>query len=104
MSAREFSNFSSRTSNTASNVQDLVSILDTDFGGEVVFVTRNGLVERFCVCETAEMERLSPAVLVEIGPKVVVTGNRKYGISYWGNGTYCLVRVAYSAFRAYVGH
>jgi len=104
MSTRELGNFSGRTSNTASNVQDLVSILDADFGGEVVFVTRNGLVERFCICETAEMERLAPTVLVEISSKVVVTGIRKYGTWQRGNGTYCLVRVAYSAFLAYAGH
>lgn len=36
-------------------------------------MTSNGLVERFTICETTEMEGLSPSVFVEIGCKIVVT-------------------------------
>ena len=54
--AGEFGNFSRRTSNTASHIKDSVSIFDTNFGSEVVFVTGNGLVEGFSVGETTEME------------------------------------------------
>lgn len=35
-------------------------------------MTGNGLVKRFAVCETTEMERLSPSVLIKIGSKIVV--------------------------------
>ncbi len=36
-------------------------------------MTSNGLVECFAISEAAEMERASPAVLVKISSKVVVT-------------------------------
>lgn len=40
--------------------------------GEVVLVAGNGLVEGLSKCETAEMEALAPAVLVQVGRKIVV--------------------------------
>jgi hypothetical protein len=69
----ELGDLSGGTSYTASNIQHFVTILDTDFRGEVVFVTGNGLVERFTVGKSTEMERLTPSVFVKIGGKVVVT-------------------------------
>jgi hypothetical protein len=70
--ASELCDLSSWSSNTASNIENSVSILDTNLRGKIVFVTSNGLVERFTVGETAEMEGLAPAVFVEICSKVVV--------------------------------
>lgn len=69
----ELGNFSCRASHTAPNVEDFVAVLNADFGGEVMFMACNGLVERFSVCEAAEMKGLSPSVLVQVCPKVVVT-------------------------------
>ena len=39
---------------------------------QIVFVSSNGLVEPLTVGKSAEVERTSPAVLVEIGGKVVI--------------------------------
>ena len=39
---------------------------------QIVFVSSNGLVEALTVGESAEVERASPAILVEIGGKVVI--------------------------------
>lgn len=72
--AGELSNLSRRATNTASNIKNLVSILDTNLGSKIMFVAGNGLVEGFTVCESTEVERLSPTVLVEICSEVVVTG------------------------------
>jgi hypothetical protein len=98
--ACELCDFSRRSPNTAANVKDLVSILDTDFCGEIVFVAGNCLVEWFSVCETAEMERLAPSVLVKISSKVVITARISNCKVAGRIRAYCLVRVAYSAFRA----
>jgi hypothetical protein len=38
-----------------------------------VFVTGDGLVEGLAVCEAAEVEGLAPAILVQVGSKIVVT-------------------------------
>ena len=69
----EFCDFSGRATNSAANVEDFVSVFDANLAGQVMFVTRNGLVKGFAVCEAAEMEGLAPAVFVEVGAQVVVT-------------------------------
>jgi hypothetical protein len=99
----ELCDFSRWPTNTTANIEDFVSVLDTNLRGEVVFVTGNGLVERFPVCETAEVEGLAPTVLVEICSEVVIARNFSRAASCNGgtNVTYCLVRVAYSALRAW---
>jgi hypothetical protein len=56
MSTGELCNFSSRSSNSAANVKNLVSIFDSDFGCEVVFVAGNCLVEAFTIRKTAKVE------------------------------------------------
>lgn len=56
MAPSESCDFSGRSSNTTSDIQNLVSILDTNLCSEVVFVASNGSVETFTVCESAEME------------------------------------------------
>ncbi len=73
MRPSKFRNLSSRPTNTASNVENLVSIFDANLCREIVFMASDGLVEGFTVCEPAEVERLSPTVFVKIGSKVVVT-------------------------------
>jgi hypothetical protein len=50
--------------------------LNADAVGEVVLVTGDGLVEAFALGEAAKVERLAPAVFVEIGREVVVTVER----------------------------
>jgi len=100
--AGEFCNLPSWASNTTSNIEDFVSILDTNLRSKIVFVTSNGLVERFTVCETAEVERLAPAIFVEICSEVVVTiDGEQSAQDSSATATHCLVRVAYSAFRAW---
>lgn len=71
--ASELGNLSSRSSNTTTDIKDFVSILDPNLGSEIVFVAGNCLVEGFTVCESAEVERLAPAIFVKIRSKVVVT-------------------------------
>jgi hypothetical protein len=72
VSACKLCNLSSRSTNTASDIKDSVSFLDTNFGSQVMFMTSNCLVETFTVCETTEVKRLAPAVFVKICPEIVV--------------------------------
>jgi hypothetical protein len=100
---RELCDFSGWTANSAPDVEDLVSIFDTNFGGQVMFVAGNGLVEGFAVCEAAEVEGLSPAIFVEVGAQVIVASEvsiRLDTVAIEERSSYCLVRVAYSALRA----
>jgi hypothetical protein len=71
----ELCDFSRWSTNTTADIEDFVSVFDTNLRCEVVFVTGNGLVERFTVCETAEVEGLTPTVFVEIRSEIVVTMN-----------------------------
>lgn len=68
----ELCDFASRAADTAANIEDLHAGLDIDAVGEVVLMTSNGLVERLAVGEAAEVERLAPAIFVEISCQVVV--------------------------------
>ena len=52
----KFGNLSCGSTHTTSNIEDFITVFDADFGGEVVFVAGNGLIEGFTVCETAEVE------------------------------------------------
>lgn len=63
----------------------------------------NGLVEWFTVRKSAEVERLAPAIFVQIRSKVIVAGILlDYNSSTDCLIPYCLVKVAYSAFRAWL--
>ena len=73
MCSGELRDFSGGSTNTAANIEDFVAVFDANLCGEVVFVAGDGLVERLAVCEAAEVEGLTPAVLVQIGSKVIVT-------------------------------
>jgi hypothetical protein len=68
--ARELDNLSGRATNTTTNIKDLHVVLEVHDVGEVVLVAGNGLFEG--LAETAEVERLTPAVLVKVGGQVVV--------------------------------
>ena len=70
--ASELGDLSGWSTNTASDIKNLHVLLDTDLVGEVVLVAGNGLVERLVGGEAAEVEGLSPAVLVEVGAQVIV--------------------------------
>lgn len=72
VSTGELGDLSSWSTNTAANIQNLHALLDTDVVSEVVLVASNGLVEWLAECEAAEVERLAPSVLVQVGSKVVV--------------------------------
>ena len=73
MGTGELCNLPGRTTNAAADIENLIPIFDANLGGEVVLVAGNGLVEPFAIGETAEVERLAPAVLVKVRCKIVVT-------------------------------
>ena len=75
----EFGNLSRWASNSTANIEDFVAIFNADFRRKVVLVAGNGLVERFTVCESTEVEGLAPSVLVEICSEIVVTVTRVRG-------------------------
>lgn len=91
--ARELGNLTRRATDTAANVQDPHALLDVHRVGEVVLVAGNGLVEGLAVGEATEVEGLAPAVLVQIGRKVVVV-LRKGGVL----GGSCLLEWLLAAF------
>ena len=68
----EFDDFSGRSTYTATDVQDGHSVSQAHHMREIMFMTRNGLVESFAICETAEVERASPSVFIYIRCEVVV--------------------------------
>ena len=67
------------TADTAADIKDLHVLLEAHLVGEVVLVAGNCLVEVLALVEAAEMEGLTPAVLVKIGGEVVVV-SRQCGI------------------------
>jgi hypothetical protein len=70
--AGELGDLSCGSADTAANIKDLHALLDADLVCEVVLMTGNGLVEGLADGETAEVERLAPSELVDVGSKVVV--------------------------------
>lgn len=58
---------------TAADIKNLHAFLDAHAQRKVVFVASDGLVERLAGGKAAEMERLAPAVLVQVGGEVVIT-------------------------------
>lgn len=71
--AGELGDLAGGAANTAPDVEDLHPFLDPDLVGEVVLVAGNGLVEVLAAGVPAEVERLAPAILVEIRGEVIVT-------------------------------
>lgn len=70
--AGELGDFSCGSTDTATDIEDLHTLLDTNLVCKVVLMTGNGLVEGLADGETAEVERLAPAELVDVGGEVVV--------------------------------
>jgi hypothetical protein len=104
----ELGNLSGRPADTAANVEDLHAWLDADLSGQEVLVASNGLVEGLTRRIAAEVEALSPAVLVEVRRKVVVAvreaqvSDALEEDSGSSGAAYCFVNVAYSAVRAFI--
>lgn len=72
----ELGDLSGGTTNTATNIQNLVTGLDADLHGEVVLMTSNGLVEALTERVATEVEGLAPAILIQIGGQVVVVSGQ----------------------------
>lgn len=70
--AGELGNLSCRSTDTTANIKNLHALLDANLVCKIVLMAGNGLVEGLANGETAEVERLAPAELVDVGGKVVV--------------------------------
>lgn len=79
VAAGELCNLTGRATDTAADIEDFHALLDTNGVGQVVLVTGNCLVKGLAVGESAEVERLAPAILVQIRRQVVVV-SRESGI------------------------
>lgn len=100
--ATEFADLTGWATNTTAYVENLHVVAYAHGVRKVMFMARNSLVESLAVCEAAEVERLSPSILVEVGAQIVITDARQLvgAPNCQESNSYCLVRVAYSAFRA----
>lgn len=83
----ELGDFARRATDTATNIENLHALLDADLGSEVVLVTGNSLVEGLAGGETAEVEALAPAILVDIGREVVVAARDTLSDSMFSHKT-----------------
>jgi hypothetical protein len=72
VAASELGNLAGRAADTTANVKDLHALLDANAVSKVVLMASNSLVETLAVGESAEVERLTPSVLVQVGGQVVV--------------------------------
>lgn len=79
VAAGELCNLAGRATDTAADIEDFHALLDANGVSQVVLVTGNCLVKGLAVGESAEVERLAPAVLVQIRGQVVVV-SRQSGI------------------------
>jgi len=70
--AGELGNLAGRSTDTAANIKDLHSLLDSNAMSKIVFVASDSLTERLAMGEAAEVERLAPSVLVQISGKIVI--------------------------------
>lgn len=59
--------FSGRAANSASNVENALVVLQIHLQGEVVLMTGDGAIEGLSIGVAAEVERRTPAVLVQVG-------------------------------------
>jgi len=73
MSSGKLDDFSSRSTDTTSNVEDFHPRFDTDVVREVMFVSSDGLMKWFSVGKSTEMKTLRPSILVEICGEVVIS-------------------------------
>lgn len=70
----ESRNFSGRLAHTATDIKHSHRVIDVDPVSKVVLMARKCLKKGFPRRESTEMERLCPALFVQIGSKVVVAG------------------------------
>lgn len=77
VSAGELGNLTSGTANTAADIKNLHILSDANAVGKVVLVAGNGLIERLAGREAAEVERLAPAIFVQVGRQVIVAVERR---------------------------
>lgn len=94
MSPCELDNLPSRSTNTASNIQDLHTRFDTDVVSKVVFVASDSTIEGLPVSKAAEVKRLRPPVLVEICSEVIVSIMLISTESKGPRQTHCRVKLA----------
>lgn len=80
MRVGEFGDLSRRPAYTATNVKNLHTSLDSDLHREIVLVTRNGLIEGLANRVPAEVEALSPTILVQVGREVVITTRKSWSV------------------------
>jgi hypothetical protein len=72
VAAGELGDLSCGTTDTAADVQHSCALLDAHLQGQVVLVSCGGLLEGLALAVAAEVETLAPAILVQVGGKVVV--------------------------------
>lgn len=94
MSPCELDNLPSRSTNTASNIQDLHTRFDTDVVSKVVFMASDSTIEGLAVSKAAEVKRLRPPVLVEICSEVIVSRMLISTQSKSPRQTHCRVKLA----------
>src|SRR5438045_1214526 len=73
MASCEFHHFSCRPTNAAADVKHFHSFMNANFMSHVVLMARNGLLEGFSVCETAEVKGLAPTIFIKVSYEVVIT-------------------------------
>mmetsp|Transcript_31767 Transcript_31767/g.38385 ORF Transcript_31767/g.38385 Transcript_31767/m.38385 type:complete len:203 (+) Transcript_31767:843-1451(+) len=73
-------NIAHGTTNTAPGVQNALSRLQTDLLGNLDFVPNNGSVKTFALITRCEVERLSPAILVEVCDETVESVHKLWGV------------------------
>lgn len=73
MGSCKLDDFSSRSTDTTSNVEDFHSRFDTDVVCEVMFVSSDSLMKGFSIGESTEVKTLRPSVLVKVCCEVVVS-------------------------------
>lgn len=91
--AGELGDLSCWSTNTATNIENLHSVLDADLVGEVVLMASDSLEEWLVGGEAAEVEGLAPTVLVKVGTQVVVMLGKSGVLSLS-----CLIRELVSCF------
>lgn len=67
VAAGELGDLTSRATHTTTDIQHFHALLNADLVGKIVLVTGDRLVERLAVGVTAEVERLTPTILVQVG-------------------------------------
>lgn len=70
--ACKLGNLTSRSTDTAANIEHGLALLNADLVCKVVLMTGNGLIKWLANGKAAEVEGLAPAELVNVGGEVIV--------------------------------